>query len=295
MLHAMRKARQATVGHAARETRHALHAAGRTAQATARGVDRSTMLPDKTIAAPTLRRALLGTILATGTASVSADPADYVFTPYADVGQWQLAYGLGTEHARNGSRQTQQTLSLGATPTARWYSSVYAAWAAGDGGPFAIDEGSWTNHLQLTAPGSGPVDVGLLCELARPHDRDEGRLGVTCGPTLQMDTDDLQLNLNLSLGKHFGAAEPDPWQLGYQWQVKGLVAHGIELGAQGFGSVGPWNHWASASAQEHTLGPAVFFKTNAPGGPIRIDAAILLGVGSGSPKSVLRLRLQHEF
>ncbi|MEO5690382.1 MAG: hypothetical protein ABIR54_23730 [Burkholderiaceae bacterium] len=253
------------------------------------------MVLEKAIAATTLRRAVLGAFLVAGTASASADPAAYVFTPYADVGQWQLAYGLGTEHARDGSRQTQQTLGLGGAPMERWYSSVYAAWAADDGGAFAIDEWSWTNHLRLTTPGSGPAEVGLLCELARPHDRGEGRLGVTCGPTLQMDTDDLQLNLNLSLGKHVGAQAPEPWQLGYQWQVKGMVAHDVEVGLQGIGSVGAWNHWAPTSGQQHTLGPAVFFKTNALGGPIRVDAAILFGVGRGSAKNLLRLRLQHEF
>ena len=203
----------------------------------------------KSIAATRLRRALLCASLGASATATLADPADYVFTPYTDLGKWQLAYGLGTEHDRDGSRETQQVLSIGGAPTARWYTSVYAAWAADDGGPFAIDEWSWTNHLQLTTPGSGPVDVGLLCEVSRPHDRDEGRLGVNCGPTLQMDTDDLQLNLNLAFEKHLGAAEAERWQLGYQWQVKAMVAHGVELGAQGFGDVGPWNDWSAASAQ----------------------------------------------
>lgn len=239
--------------------------------------------------------ALAGATLALAAAPAAADPADYVFTPYVDTGLWQLAYGAGTEHDRDGSRETQQTLSLGGTPTARWYSSVYAAWAADDGGSFAIDEWSWTNHLQLTTPGSGPLDVGLLCEVSRPHDRDEGRLGVRCGPTLQMDTDDLQLNLNFAFEKHLGAAEAERWQLGYQWQVKAMVAHDVELGAQGFGDVGPWSDWAAASRQQHLVGPAVFLKTTALGGPVRFDAAWLLGVGRGSPKNVLRLRLQHEF
>jgi hypothetical protein len=248
--------------------------------------------PKKFAAAP--RRAALCALLAVG-APALAGPADYVFTPYSDVGMWQVAYGAGSERGRDGSRETQQTLSLGGTPTERWYSSVYAAWAASDGGSFAIDEWSWINHVKLTTPGSGPVDVGLLCELARPHDRDEGRLGVTCGPTLQMDTDDLQVNVNLSLGKHIGAEEPEKWQLGYQWQVKGLVARGVEVGAQGFGSMGPWNDWSPGNAQEHTLGPAIFLKTTAFGGPVRLDAAVLFGVGSSSPKNVLRLRLQHEF
>ena len=246
-------------------------------------------------AARSVRRGVLCASLVLGGASAAAEPAAYVFTPYADVGLWQVAYGAGTAHARDGSRETQQTLSLGGTPTARWYTSAYVAWAASDGGRFAVDEWSWTNHVALTTPGASPVDVGLLCELARPRDRDEGRLGVACGPTLQMDTDDLQGNLNLLLGKHFGAGQAERPQLGYQWQVKGLVAQGVELGAQGFGSVGTWNGWSPASRQEHIAGPAIFLKTNTVGGPIRFDAAVLLGIGDGSPKNVVRLRLQHEF
>ena len=247
------------------------------------------------IAAVRMRRVSSCALLALSATAALADPADYVFTPYTDIGMWQLAYGAGTEHDRNGSRETQQTLGLGGTPTARWYTSVYAAWAAEDGGAFGIDEWSWTNHLQLTSPGDGPIDVGLLCEVSRPQDRAEGRLGISCGPTLQMDTDDLQFNFNPLLDKQVGSAEPQKLALGYQWQVKGLVARGVELGAQGFGSVGPWNHWSSASQQQHTLGPAIFLKTSAFGGPIRLDAAWLIGVGSGSPKNTLRLRLQHEF
>jgi hypothetical protein len=254
----------------------------------------ATMAP-QTIAIASIRRASLCVLLAACAAPAAADPADYVFAPYTDPGRWQLAYGLGTEHGRDGSRETQQTLGLGGVPVTRWYTSVYAAWAASDGGAFAIDEWSWTNHLQLTAPGSGPIDVGLLCDVSRPHDRAEGRLGIACGPTLQMDTDDLQLNLNLSLARHPGADEPQPWQLGYQWQVKGMVVQGVELGAQGFGSLGPWNRWSPAAQQEHTVGPAIFLKTANAHRPVRLDAAWLLGIGDGSPKNVLRLHLQYEF
>ena len=250
--------------------------------------------PNKTAALP-VRRAALCALLWLGAAPVSADPAAYVFTPYVDVDTWLVAYGFGSARAHDGSREAQQTLSVGGTPTSRWYTSVYAAWAASDGGAYAPDEWTWVNHVPLTTPGASPVDVGALCELARPHDRAEGRFAFSCGPTLQMDTDDLQLDLNLSLGRHVGGADPERLALGYQWQAKTLVARGVELGAQGFGSMGPWNDWAPASGQEHTLGPAIFLKTNAFGGPIRLDAALLFGVGAGSPKNVLRLRLQHEF
>jgi hypothetical protein len=253
------------------------------------------MSVSKNTAARQARHACAGALLALAAARALADPADYVFTPYADIGRWQVAYGLGTEHDRDGSRETQQTLTLAGAPLARWYTALYAAWAAHDGGAFAMDEWSWLNHLQLTTPGAGPLDMGALCEASRPHDRGEGRLHLSCGPTLQMDTDDLQANLNLSLDKRFGGDESGRPDLGYQWQLKRLVAHGVELGGQGFGSVGAWNHWAPASEQQHTLGPAVFLKTRAFGGPVQFDAAWLLGVGAGSPRNVLRMRVRHEF
>ena len=139
-------------------------------------------------------------------AGALADPADDVFVPYAEEGIRVVTYGAGVEHGRDGARETQQTASVGWSPTARWFSSVYAGWVAADGGGFTFDEWSWLNHVQLTTPGAGPVDVGLLCELERPHDRDEGT-GIVCGPTLQADTDRLQVNFNPLITKYVHAAE----------------------------------------------------------------------------------------
>lgn len=226
--------------------------------------------------------------------SALADPASYVFVPYTTAGRWQLAYGAGTEHGRDGTSETQQTLSVGVTPSARWSTSVYAAWASSDGGAYEPDEWTWVNHVQLGEPGAGPVGVGLLCELAKAHDPDEGRT-IACGPTLQLDTDDVQVNVNLSLAKSWDAADRTPAQLGYQWQAKTLLAGGIEVGAQGFGGVGTWNHWSPANQQEHTIGPAIFAKTAWNGHPLTVDAAWLFGIGGGSPRNVLRMRLQQEF
>ena len=241
-----------------------------------------------------VRSAALGVIAVSCATTALADPASHVFVPYAIEGRLQLAYAVGTEHDRAGGRETQQVLSVGGTPTARWTTSVYAAWAATDGGAYAPDEWTWVNHVKLTAPGAGVPEVGALCELAKPHDASEGT-GFACGPTLQMDTDVLQANLNLAFGKQFQAEDAQTLQLGYQWQVKGLLARGFELGAQGFGSVGTWNHWSPASGQEHTLGPAIFARSSVAGLPVAIDAAYLWGIGSGSPKNVLRLRVQQEF
>ena len=82
----------------------------------------------------------------------------------------------------------------------------------------------------------------------------------------------------------------------YQWQVKALWRPGVELGAQGFGQVGPWNHWLPASQQEHRLGPAAFAKLRLGNGQVlKLDGAWLVGVGAGSPRNALRLRLQYDY
>jgi hypothetical protein len=242
-----------------------------------------------------VRRALLCLAASCLGDAALADPADYVFVPYTTPDARVLAWAAGVEHGRDGARETQQTASLGWSPTARWFTSLYAGWIAPGGGGFAFDEWSWLNHVQLTAPGAGPVDLGLLCELERPRERDEGT-GIVCGPTLQADAGLLQVNLDALLSKHVHAEAPEPWALGYQWQVKGLVRRGLELGAQGFGSIGPWNRWSPAAQQEHTLGPAIFARWALPEGrTLALDAGLLFGVGRGSPRDLLRMRVRHEF
>jgi hypothetical protein len=239
-------------------------------------------------------RALL---CATGASLASlaiAGPADYVFVPYTDAGVRRLAYGFGTAHEGDG-RETEHTLSLGWTPVSRWFTAVYAGWYAEPGEKLSLYAWSWLNHVQLTTPGAGPMEVGLLCDIERPRERADGT-GITCGPTFQFDTERLQINVNPLVEKYVGADAAEPAALKYQWQVKGLWRPGLELGAQGFGEVGPWSHWRPASQQEHSLGPAAFAKwTLSDGQVLSVDAAWLIGVGAASPKNTVRVRVQCEF
>ncbi len=224
-----------------------------------------------------------------------AAPSDYVFVPYQDPGQWRVSYAAGQEHGRDGEVESAHAVSLGVSPTARWFTAVYAGWYREPGEPLVFDAWSWVNHVQLTAPGAGPFQAGAYCEVERPRERDEGTI-VTCGPTLQLDTERLQFNLNPLIGKALHAEDPSPASLSYQWQVKGLWRPHLELGAQGFGTVGAWDHWLPASQQEHSAGPAVFAKwATGPGSALQLDAAWLLGIGSGSPRDTWRLRVEQVF
>jgi hypothetical protein len=224
-----------------------------------------------------------------------AEPADYVFVPYADPGAVIAAYAFGAEQPPEGGRERAQSLELGWAPTARWFTAAYAGWYAEPGEPTAFEGVSWLNQLLLTTPGAGPVDVGALCEIERPHQR-EGGTGLLCGALLQVDTDHLQFNFNPLFSRRLDAASPRPTDFSYQWQVKTLWRPGVELGAQGFGDLGPWNHWNAAPQQEHTLGPALFAKWPQGGGrTLSLDTAWLFGIGAGSPSDTFRLRIQQQF
>jgi len=228
--------------------------------------------------------AFLGLALA---GAALADPADYVFVPYTEPGTRIAAWAAGTARGRDGGRETQQTLELGGNPAGRWFTAAYGAWASDDGHGYRFDEWSWLNHVALTVPGEAPVDVGALCEVARARDPGKGT-GVLCGPTLQTDTERLQLDLNLLLGKHLGADAPEPWRLHYQWQAKALLASGVEAGLQGYGEAG--------APPAHVLGPVILAKlARGAGRALQLDAAWLVGVGAGSPRDVLRVRVQQRF
>jgi hypothetical protein len=223
-----------------------------------------------------------------------ASPSDFVFDPYADEGTRVVQYAYGAERERDGTSEQAQTLALAWSPTARWFTAAYAGWYREPGESLSFYSLSWVNHLTLT-PASSPFSVGAYLEVERPQDRSEGD-GLTWGPTFQFDLDHAQLNLNLWLEKDVHAQDADPTSLNYQWQVKSLWRPHLEWGAQGFGTMGPWRHWAPSSEQEHTLGPALFAKCPLQGGEVlRLDAAVLIGLTSGSPRGTFRVRTQYQF
>jgi len=228
-------------------------------------------------------------------APAHAGPDAFVFQPYADTGAVVVQYAYGFEKYRDGSDEQAHSLALAWSPTSRWFTAAYAGWYQEPGEAMTFDAVSWVNHLSLIEPASSPVSVGLYLEIERPRDRSEG-YEITWGPTFQLDTSHAQANLNLWLQKNVRAETAGPATMSYQWQVKSLLQPRVEWGLQGFGSVGPWQHWSGASEQEHSVGPAVFAKWPTQGnGVLRFDAALLAGLTSASSRVTFRLRTQYQF
>lgn len=235
-------------------------------------------------------------LLVAAACPVHASPADPVFVSYDDEGDRFVQYAFGHEKKRDGSSEQAHSLALGWNPTARWFTSLYAGWYREPGESTSLYAYSWVNHLNLVKQsGSSPAELGLYLEIERPRERSEG-YEITWGPTLQIDTTSAQINANLWLRKSVRTEDAAPAALLYQWQAKRLWMPRVELGVQGLGSVGPWRHWSSSNEQEHVVGPALFVKLPVSGShALIVDAAVLAGLTSGSPRATFRVRSQYEF
>ena len=241
-----------------------------------------------------MRRTLAG-ILATGlTCTGWAGPSDYVYVPTVEYGERELDFKYGTASTDGGPDEQAASLGFGLGAARWWFTELYVKYKREDGRTF-LDAFEWENKFQLTETGKYPVDVGWLVELERPQDRDEG-YELKLGPLFQTEFGRLQLNTNILLERVFDSLDSNGTSLGYQWQAKYRWREGLEFGAQGFGDMGDWTHWAPADEQNHRMGPAVFGKI-ALGGrqAIRYNAALLIGLGGGAPDHTLRLQVEYEF
>lgn len=245
------------------------------------------------IHAGALAALLSATFMPTGAV---AGASDYVVSPIVEEGEREIDFKAGTAKMRDGTRFNQDSLGLGLGVNSWWFTEVYAKWHKEPGDRRSFDAWEWENKFQLTERGKYPVDVGFLLEIERPKDRSEG-YELRWGPLLQADFgSQWQGNLNLLIEKYVRTATPAPAELGYQWQVKYRWLPEFEVGAQGFGDVGPWNHWEPHADQPHTAGPAIFGKVKVGQKQvIKYNAALLHGLTDAAARTTLRLQAEYEF
>lgn len=242
-----------------------------------------------------LAAALAALALATlSPAPAAANPATDVATPQIEEGEKEVELVFGAERGRDGRSRTGSALKLGVAPTSWWAIEFGVQWHREPGERFGYDAWEIENRFALTEPGRYPVDLGLLIEIERPKDRDEG-WELRYGPLLQTEWGPMQANLNLLFERHLRAALPPGVDLGYEWQLRWRADRRLDFGAQGFGNVGPWRRWATHAEQSHQIGPAIFGKLGSGDHGWKYDAALLFGSGGESPRRAFRARLEYEF
>jgi hypothetical protein len=249
----------------------------------------------KAWAAPLLCLVICQSIATAGHAG-SLGASDYVYTPSVTEGEREIDLKAGTAKSRDGSRTSATSLGLGYGVNSFWFTEVYIKAKRESPDNWRYDAFEWENKFQLTETGKYPVDVGLIIELERPHDRAEG-YELRFGPLFQTELSrSVVANLNVLFGKNYRTVTPAPTELGYQWQLKYRWKPELEVGAQGFGRLGPVQNWLPGEQQEHKLGPAVFGKVRLDGrSALRYNAAWLIGVNNNTARNTFRLQAEYEF
>ena len=233
------------------------------------------------------------------TTAVQAGPlgsAHYVYIPAVVEGEREIDFKSGTVKARDGTRESAASLGLGYGVNSFWFTEVYVKGKRETPDSWRYDAIEWENKFQLTETGKYPVDVGLIVEIERPRDRTEG-YELRFGPLFQTElTQSVVANVNLLFGKNYRTVTPSPMELGYQWQLKYRWKPELEVGAQGFGRLGPLQSWLPSDQQEHKLGPAVFGRIRLDGRrALYYNAAWLIGANSNTARNTFRLQAEYEF
>ena len=239
------------------------------------------------------RLAMVLSILMTyGTAL--AEPGYYFVSVYDNKDQKSVDFRYWTTNFPGHGQTIWPELGVGYGVTSRWYTEVYASYIGSSRSDLKLDSWNWQNDYLLTQ-GQYPIDVALHTNLARGHDNDEGYT-LEIGPAMQTDFKRLQVNGNIFLERTYRSVDGGATQMKYQWQTKYRWKPMLELGLQGFGELGDWDHWASRDQQSHRVGPALFGSVHVGKEfSIKYQAAYLIGSIYGRHGYMFTSRVQYLF
>lgn len=227
--------------------------------------------------------------------AVAAEPGYYVVTAYDNAGLLavDLRYWSVAMPGRPGVIWPEAGLLWGVS--SRWTTELYASYVGTDWSGSRLSTLNWQNEFLLTQ-GEYPFDLALHARAIEHQARVGGGRGLEWGPVLQTDVGRTQLNANVFVERTWASAQPAATELKYQWQVRYRYRPALHFGAQGFGELGPWDHWSSDNRQSHRAGPAVF--GTLPIGaaqPWTYQASYLFGRVYGQQARMLSVRLLGAF
>ncbi len=223
-----------------------------------------------------------------------ADPGYYVVTVYDDPGKKTVDFRYWTIERSGKPTLDWPEVGLAWNVNGKWTTEILASYIGGSDAATKLSSWNWQNDYLLTN-GQYPFDLAVHTLLSVARDASEGRT-FEIGPAFQTDIDRTQLNGNLFWERGFGALSSQPTQLKYQWQVRHRWRRGLHFGAQGFGELGPWDHWLPGSRQSHRYGPALFGSITAGPGTVAWQVAYLAGsVYGGQTSRMLTLRVKYDF
>ena len=240
------------------------------------------------------RLAVLVWLISPWGSALAADPGYYLVSVYENEGEASIDYRYWTVKFPGRPVQTWPEIGFGYGVSKRWYTEFYASYIGGTGVATKLSTLNWQNDYLLTQ-GQYPFDLAVHTNLIWNRDRADG-VEIEVGPALQTDVGRTQLNANVFLERRFDGVVPSPTKLKYQWQVKHRWKPWLHFGLQGFGELGPWDHWSPHARQSHRAGPVLSGSWDVGARQqIKYQAAWLNGKIYGRPGSMFSMRLQYAF
>jgi hypothetical protein len=226
-------------------------------------------------------------------AAAMAEPGYYVVTVYDDPGVKTIDFRYWTVKPSGSSAITWPEVGFGWNINGRWYSEILASYVGAAEFSMRLDSVEWQNDVLLTQ-GQYPFDLALHTLLTAPQNPSSG-YSFEFGPVFQTEVDRLQINANVFFDRGLGSLAQEPTQLSYQWQLRYRWLRQLNVGAQGFGELGPWDHWAAHDEQSHRAGPAVFGTATAGPGAFSWQAAYVIGKTFGIRANMFTARVKFDF
>lgn len=231
---------------------------------------------------------------ATVAPAVSADPGYYVVTVYDNEGLRNADVRYWSVKMPNRPEVIWPEIGFGYGVSSRWSTELFASYIGSSQFATKLSTLNWQNDVLLTQ-GELPLDIALHAQLIG-NQLEPGGGAIEWGPVLQTDVGRTQLNGNVFFDNGWGGFEPAAAQMKYQWQLRYRWRPALHFGAQGFGELGPWDHWLPRDEQSHRAGPALFTT-------IRLDdkqaflvqAAYLFGSVYGRDARMFTMRAQFVF
>src|SRR5437763_10449298 len=76
-----------------------------------------------------------------------AGPADQVFPAVVEAGEREIELRAGTAKLRDGSRVSEEILTIGYGVNSHWFTELGAQWHQQSGGPNGFDAWEWENRF----------------------------------------------------------------------------------------------------------------------------------------------------
>lgn len=232
----------------------------------------------------TLSLAVLAALsIATMSSRAIAGPADKVYMPIVEPGEFEIEFRGGDESLSDGGHNRALVLDAGYGITSRWFTELVLEYEESAGSSGELEAIEWENVFQLTEQGKYWVDVGLFAEYE--FKREAGSADeIVLGPMFQKDIRSTQINLNILLERQVGSGADSELEVGYAAQAKWRSNPKHEFGLQAFGE-----------EDEHRLGPAIFgtYRLDS-GNKLKFDAALLAGVTDDAPDLTARFQVEYE-